>query len=55
VMHEGPDGSWGRRLYALGLPAFRWAALPPWSVGWFLSETGDPPPANTSDASTRDE
>jgi maltooligosyltrehalose trehalohydrolase len=55
VMHEGPDGSWGRRLYALGLPASRWAALPPWSVGWFLSETGDPPPASTSDASTRDE
>jgi malto-oligosyltrehalose trehalohydrolase len=39
VMHEGPDGGWGRRLYALGLAAPRWAALPPWSVGWFLWET----------------
>jgi 1,4-alpha-glucan branching enzyme len=42
VMHEGPEGSWGRRLYALGLAASRWAALPPWSVGWFLSETEHP-------------
>jgi maltooligosyltrehalose trehalohydrolase len=38
VMHEGPERHWGRRLYALGLAASRWAELPPWSVGWFLSE-----------------
>ena len=38
VMHEGPEENWGRRLYALGLAASGWAALPPWSVGWFLCE-----------------
>jgi hypothetical protein len=37
-MHEGPEENWGRRLYALGLAASGWAALPPWSVGWFLCE-----------------
>jgi hypothetical protein len=40
VVHEGPEENWGRRrLYALGLGASRWTALPPWSVGWFLAET----------------
>ena len=38
VGHEGPERGWGRRLYALGLVAPQWAELPPWSVGWFLSE-----------------
>src|SRR5262249_36337465 len=42
VMHEGPEGTWGRRLYALGLPTSRWATLPPWSVGWFLDEGQHP-------------
>ena len=42
VMHEGPEENWGRRLYALDLAASGWAALPPWSVGWFLSETEHP-------------
>ena len=42
VMHEGPEENWGRRLYALGLAASGWAALPPWSVGWFLWDTEHP-------------
>jgi 1,4-alpha-glucan branching enzyme len=36
--HAGPDRRWGRRLYALGLAASHWTALPPWSVAWFLSD-----------------
>src|SRR5262249_33485867 len=42
VMHEGPEGAWGRRLYTLGLTTSRWATLPPWSVGWFLGEADHP-------------
>jgi malto-oligosyltrehalose trehalohydrolase len=38
IEHAGPDPRWGRRLYALGLAASRWTALPPWSVAWFLSD-----------------
>jgi Domain of unknown function (DUF3459) len=41
VMHEGPEPSWGRRVYTTGLTASRWAELPLWSVGWFLWE-GEP-------------
>ena len=38
VPHQGPGRYWGRRLYALVLPAPSWAELPPWSVGWFLRD-----------------
>jgi malto-oligosyltrehalose trehalohydrolase len=38
VAHEGPGADWGRRLYALNLPAPTWATLPPWSVAFYLAE-----------------
>jgi maltooligosyltrehalose trehalohydrolase len=37
VPHPGPGPGWGRRLQALGLDAPGWAALPPWSVAWYLA------------------
>jgi malto-oligosyltrehalose trehalohydrolase len=37
VGHEGPGADWGRRLYALALPAPTWQELPPWSVAVYLA------------------
>jgi malto-oligosyltrehalose trehalohydrolase len=37
VPHDGPGADWGRRLYALDLPAPTWSALPPWSVAFYLA------------------
>jgi len=37
VAHPGPGESWGRRLYALNLPADGWSVLAPWSVGVYLA------------------
>ena len=37
VPHEGPRADWGRRLYALALPAPTWSTLPPWSVAFYLA------------------
>jgi malto-oligosyltrehalose trehalohydrolase len=36
--HPGPTAAWGRRLFALELPAEAWTHLPPWSVGWYLAD-----------------
>jgi maltooligosyltrehalose trehalohydrolase len=36
VAHPGPGESWGRRLYALNLPAGMWSVLPPWSVAAYV-------------------
>jgi maltooligosyltrehalose trehalohydrolase len=36
VPHSGPGADWGRRLYALDLPAAGWSELPPWSVAFYF-------------------
>lgn len=36
VAHPGPAPGWGRRLYALGVTADTWSALPAWSAVWYL-------------------
>ncbi len=41
--HQMPFGAvpapgWGRRLYALGVTADTWSALPAWSAVWYLRE-----------------
>ena len=38
VAHPGPAPGWGRRLYALGVTADTWSALPAWSAVWYLRE-----------------
>jgi 1,4-alpha-glucan branching enzyme len=38
VAHPGPAPGWGRRLYALGVIADTWSALPAWSAVWYLRE-----------------
>jgi malto-oligosyltrehalose trehalohydrolase len=38
VAHPGPAPGWGRRLYALGVIADTWSALPAWSAVWYLCE-----------------
>ena len=37
VRHAGPGADWGRRLYALNVPAPTWSELSPWSVGFYLA------------------
>jgi malto-oligosyltrehalose trehalohydrolase len=37
VAHRGPGPDWGRRLYAVEMPAPTWSALPPWSVVFYLA------------------
>ena len=37
VGHSGPGADWGRRVYALSLPAPTWSELPPWSVAFYLA------------------
>ncbi len=38
VGHPGPAPDWGRRLYALNLPAASWSELAPWSAAFYLGE-----------------
>ncbi|MGH7372998.1 MAG: malto-oligosyltrehalose trehalohydrolase [Candidatus Rokuibacteriota bacterium] len=37
VGHSGPGADWGRRLYALNVPAPAWSELSPWSAGFYLA------------------
>jgi malto-oligosyltrehalose trehalohydrolase len=37
VGHSGPGADWGRRLYALNVPAPTWSELSPWSAGFYLA------------------
>ena len=38
VAHDGPGPGWGRRLYAIDVPAPGWSELPRWSVAFYLAE-----------------